>query len=99
VVIIADEKGDYWSKDTQAVFLEEEASHAGCSEWSQAFTSKSAFDRFVAENPKYKGAKALTLKEWWEKEGKKPDTYYKPTGPVENPYANEANRKKEEEKP
>lgn len=97
VVVFADEKGDYWSKDTGAVFLEQEASHAGCSEWSQAFTSRAAFDRFVAANPKYKGAKALTLKEWWEKEGKKPDTYYKPQGPVENPYANEANRKKPEE--
>lgn len=93
VTIIADEKGDYWTQSTNAVFLEVEGSHAGCSEWSQAFTNKAAFDRFVAANPRYKNAKALTLKEWWEQEGKKPDTYYKPRGPVENPYAGEANQK------
>lgn len=99
VVIIADEKGDYWTRSEDAVFLEQEASHATCNEWSQAFTSRAAFDTFVAQNPQYKGAKALTLKAWWEREGKKPDTYYKPQGPVENPYAGEANRKSSEEKP
>ncbi|MBC8103462.1 MAG: hypothetical protein H7Z41_12865, partial [Cytophagales bacterium] len=94
VVVIADDRGDYWTSATGAVFLEQEASHAGCSEWSQAFTSRAAFDAFIAANPERKGAKALTLKAWWEREGKKPDTYYKPEGPVENPYAGEANRKK-----
>lgn len=98
VVLITDDKGDYWTRDENkknVVFIEAEASHAGCSEWSQAFTSRAAFDKWVAENPKYAGAKAFTLEEWWSRQGKKPDTYYKPQGPVENPYASEANRKKE----
>lgn len=102
VVLVTDDKGDYWTRgenDKSIVFIEAEASHAGCSEWSQAFTSRAAFDRWVAANPEYKDAKPYTLKEWWGKQGKKPDTYYKPQGPVENPYANEANRKKEAVEP
>jgi len=99
IILITDEKGDYWTRSKDAVFLEAEASHTGCNDWSQGFTSKAAFDRFVAANPKYRGAKALTLAEWWQHEGKKPDTYYKPQGPLENPYANEANRKREPAEP
>lgn len=100
LILITDEKGDYWTRpenEAKIVFLEAEAGHAGCSEWSQAFSSRAAFDTWVAANPDYKDAKPLTLKEWWGKQGKKPDTYLKPKGPVENPYANEANRKKESE--
>jgi len=95
-VLITDEKGEYWTRpenEKNIVFIEAEASHAGCSEWSQAFSSRAAFDAWVASNPDYKGAKPYSLKEWWAKQGKKPDTYYKPKGPVENPYASEANRK------
>ncbi|MBC8142463.1 MAG: hypothetical protein H7Y38_13595 [Armatimonadetes bacterium] len=102
VVLITDDKGEYWTRaenEKNVVFIEDEGSHAGCSEWSQAFSSRGAFDKWVAANPDYKGAKPYTLKEWWAKQGKKPDTYYKPKGPVENPYANEANRKPEGEKP
>jgi hypothetical protein len=99
VVLLTDEKGDYWTQDTGAVFLEAEAGHAGCHDWSRAFTDRAAFERFVKDNPEYKGAKALTLAEFMDREGKKPDTYRKPQGPVANPYANEANRKKEGAKP
>jgi len=98
VVLITDDKGDYWTRDenkTSVVFIEVEASHADCPEWSQAFTSRKAFDAWVSANPKYAGAKPLTLAAWWDKQGKKPDTYGKPKGPVENPYANGANRKKD----
>lgn len=99
VVLLTDEKGDYWTKDRDAIFLEAEAGHAGCHDWSRGFTSRAAFDRFVAANPEYKGAKPLTLAEFMDREGKKPDTYRKPEGPVDDPYANEANRKKGEDKP
>jgi hypothetical protein len=82
VVLITDEKGDYWTQNKTAVFLEQEASHAGCQSWSQAFTDQAAFDAYVQANPQYKGAKAYTLHEWWDKQGKKPDTYYKPEPPT-----------------
>ena len=87
LVLLSDEQGNLKTDMTGAVFLEAEASHAGCSEWSQAFTSRAAFDAFVKANPEYKSARALTLAQWSERHGKKPDTYFKPKGPVENPYA------------
>ncbi|MBC7806979.1 MAG: hypothetical protein H7145_12600, partial [Akkermansiaceae bacterium] len=103
VVLITDDEGEYWTRgenEKNVVFIEAESSHAGCSEWSQAFTSRAAFDKWVAANPEYRNTKPLSLKEWWAKQGKEPDTYYKPKGPVENPYANEGNQKpREEEKP
>ncbi len=82
VVLVTDDKGDYWTQNKTAVFLEQEASHAGCNSWSQAFTDKAAFDAYIQANPQYKGAKPLTLAEWWDKQGKKPDTYYKPQAPA-----------------
>ena len=66
---------------------EQESSHAGCETWSRAFTNRAAFDAFIAENAALKNAKPLTFKEWSERQGEKPDTYVKPKGPVENPYA------------
>lgn len=100
VILITDDKGDYWTRggnERNVVFIEAEASHAGCAEWSQAFTNRAAFDKWISQNPEYKNAKPLTLKQWWEKQGKKPDTYFKPEGPVENPYANEGNQKPQEQ--
>lgn len=86
LVLISDERG-YWETTTpEAVFLEEENGHAGCADWSRAFTSRAAFDGYVRANPRYASARPLTLAEWSEREGKKPDTYVKPQGPVENPY-------------
>jgi hypothetical protein len=87
LVLLSDEQGNLQSDMTEAVFLEQEGSHAACNEWSQAFTSKAAFDAFVKAHPEYKNARALTLAQWSEREGKKPDTYFKPRGPVENPHA------------
>lgn len=87
LVLISDEQGNLRTDLAGAVFLESESSHAGCNEWSQAFTSRAAFDTFVKANPKYKNAKALTLAQWQERAGKEPDTYVKPRGPVANPYA------------
>jgi hypothetical protein len=85
-LVISDEQGNLKTTTPGIVFLEAEASHAGCDDWSRAFTSRAAFDAHVKANPKLSGAKALTFDEWAQQQGKKPDTYVKPKGPVENPY-------------
>ena len=90
VIVFSDNEGNLKTDSTNAVFLEAESSHAGCSDWSQAFTNRAAFDVFVAANREYKNAKPLTFVEWSTREGKKPDTYYRPEGPVANPFAGEA---------
>jgi hypothetical protein len=87
VVAVSDEQGNLTTDTPGAVFIEQEASHATCHAWSQAFTSRAAFDAYVASRPELAGAKPLTFAEWAQREGKKPDTYYKPQGPVENPFA------------
>ncbi len=89
LILISDEEGHWSSVRKDPVFLEVEGSHADCSDWSRAFTSRAAFDAYLkanADNPDLKGAKPLTLEEWSEREGKKPDTYARPKGPVPNPY-------------
>lgn len=86
LVVFSDEQGNLTTRTPGAVFLEEEASHAGCEHWSRVFTSRAAFDAYVKANPELAGAKPLTFEEWSQREGKKPDTYFKPKGPVENPY-------------
>ena len=85
-VVLSDEQGNLTTSTPGLVFMEAEGSHAGCDEWSRAFTSRAAFDAHVKANPKLAGAKALTFAEWAQREGKQPDTYVKPRGPVENPY-------------
>lgn len=89
LVLLSDEQGNLsptsdWGKN--AVFIEEEASHAGCNQWSQAFTSRAAFDTWVAANPTYKNAKAIPLTEWVTREGSRPDTYFRREGPPGNPF-------------
>jgi len=86
VVVISDEQGNLRTSTPGVVFLENEGSHAGCDEWSRAFTSQAAFDAYVKAHPSLTKAKALTFDEWAQREGAKPDTYTKPKGPVENPY-------------
>ncbi len=86
VVVTSDEQGNLKTTTPGVVFLESEASHAGCDMWSRAFTTRAAFDAYVRANPDLSGAKALTFVAWAEREGQKPDTYVKPRGPVENPY-------------
>jgi hypothetical protein len=87
VVVIGDEQGNLKTSTPGVVFLEREGSHAGCDEWSRAFSSRAAFDAYVQAHPELSGAKALSFEEWAQLEGKEPDTYVKPKGPVENPYA------------
>jgi hypothetical protein len=86
LVVLSDEQGSLKGSMPDAVFLEREASHAGCDAWSRAFTSRDAFQAYVKANPEFAGAKMLTFAQWSQAEGKKPDTYIKPKGPVENPY-------------
>ena len=87
LVVTSDEQGNLKGSMPDAVFLEREASHTGCDAWSRAFTSRAAFQAYVKANPEFAAAKMLTFAEWSQAEGKKPDTYVKPKGPVENPYA------------
>lgn len=86
VMVLSDEQGNLKTSTPGVVFLEAEESHAGCDEWSRAFSSQAAFDTYVKANPKLGKAKALTFDEWSQLAGKEPDTYVKPKGPVENPY-------------
>ena len=90
LVLISNDRGELETDTPQALFLEQEGGHAKCDQWSRAVTSREAFDRYLAEHPRYASGTPLTLKEWSEREGRKPDTYVKPRGPVENPYAADA---------
>jgi hypothetical protein len=85
-VVLSDEQGNLTTSTPGVLFLEQEASHAGCERWSRTFTSRAAFDSYVQANPKLAGAKPLSFPEWSQRQGAKPDTYFKPRGPVENPY-------------
>jgi hypothetical protein len=91
-LVYSDEQGNLTTGSPGVVFLEAEASHAGCDEWSRAFTSRAAFEAHLKANAKLAGVSALTFEEWAKREGAKPDTYVKPKGPVENPYAHGAHR-------
>jgi hypothetical protein len=93
LIVYSDEQGNLRSSSPGALFLEEEASHAGCEHWSRAFTGRPAFDAFVAANPAFKTARPLTFTEWAERAGEKPDTYTKPVGPSANPYAGAEGRR------
>jgi hypothetical protein len=86
LIVISDEQGNLKTRQTGVVFLEAEGSHTGCDRWSRAFTSREAFDAYVKTQPGLAGAKPLKLSEWAVAQGKEPDTYVKPKGPVENPY-------------
>jgi len=86
LVLTSDEQGNLKGDMPDAVFLEQEAGHAKCDSWSQAFTSMAAFRRFIEEHPRFAAAKPLDFTAWSAREGRKPDTYVKQPGPVENPY-------------
>jgi len=86
IVMLSDEQGNLTTSMPEAVFIEREESHAGCDDWSRAFTSRAAFEAHVKAHPEFAGAKPLSFKEWSERQGEKPDTYVKVKGPVENPY-------------
>jgi hypothetical protein len=90
LILISDDEGNLTANIKAAVFLEVPGSHAGCSRWSRAFTSRAAFDAYIKaqdeDDEELKTAKPLTLAEWSKLSGEEPDTYEKKQGPVENPY-------------
>ncbi len=88
LVLVGDEMGNYASSLKDVVFLEMEGEHPECNRWSYAFTSISAFRRYIAENPQYQEAKPYSLEEWSALAGRKPGTYERKQGPVDNPYKN-----------
>lgn len=99
VVLTSDERG-VLTTNTNVVFLEQEAGHVGCGDWSRAFTSRAAFNAYVRAHPELRDAVPLTLAAWSKRTGKKPDTYVKPVGPVTNPYATPVSgRSREREAP
>lgn len=77
LVLISDEQGNLTTEMPAAVFLEQEQSHLRCSEWSRAFTSRQAFVAFTRTRPAWKGAALITLQQWAQRRGRKPDTYVK----------------------
>ena len=93
VVVISDEAGNLTTDTPDVVFLEEVANHARCSQWSQAFTNRAAFNAYVGKHPRFKDAKPLTFAEWSTRESSgTPNTYTPEHGPVENPYAQDDTR-------
>jgi hypothetical protein len=82
LIVFADEMGNLTTDTPEVVFLEEPGDHAQCHEWSQAFSSRAAFDKWVKANPKYAKEKALTFAQWADKEPEDtPATYVKPHAP------------------
>jgi hypothetical protein len=73
LILTSDDEGNWTSSLPSVVFLEVEGDHAFCAKWSRAFTSAGEFDRYVAENARYKDAKPLRLEEWSSREGKEMD--------------------------
>jgi hypothetical protein len=88
LVLVGDEMGNYTTTMKGVVFLEMVGEHPECNRWSHAFTSIEAFRKYVSENPQYKDAKPYTLEQWSTMAGKKPATYERKQGPVDNPYKN-----------
>ena len=84
LVLISDEEGNLTSNIKEVVFLEKMGEHPECSGWSRAFTSRAAFDKYIAENGEFKDAKPLSLEEWSKLNNGTPDTYRKIEKP--NPY-------------
>ena len=88
LVLVGDELGNYTTTMKDVVFLEMEVEHPECNRWSYAFTSIEAFRKYVSENPQHKDARPYTLEQWSALAGKKPATYERKQGPVDNPYKN-----------
>jgi hypothetical protein len=84
LVMISDEEGNWTSNIKDVVFLEVIGEHPECSDWSRAFTSAEAFNRFVRTQPELKGAKPLSLREWSSLNNGTPETFRKINKP--NPY-------------
>lgn len=70
LILTSNDRGEWTANLPDARFLEVEGDHARCNRWSRAFSDQAAFDAYVAANPAYQGAKALTLADWSALEGK-----------------------------
>ncbi len=77
LVLISDEEGNLTSNIPGVVFLEQFGEHPSCNGWSRAFTSRKAFDEFLAENEEYQAEKPRSLTEWAAMNHGTPDTYRK----------------------
>jgi len=75
LVLISDELGNWMSNIPGIVFLEVKEDHPECNDWSRVFTSRKAFDDFIAQDDYYKDAKPLTLAEWQTRFEGTPNTY------------------------
>lgn len=75
LVLISDELGNWTSNLPEIVFLEVKADHPECNDWSKVFTSRRAFDAYIAENPDYKDAQPLALSDWQTRNEGTPETY------------------------
>ncbi|MEQ1822826.1 MAG: hypothetical protein ABL949_09960 [Fimbriimonadaceae bacterium] len=84
LILISDDEGNWTSNLKNVVFLEKFDEHPECSQWSRAFTSRSAFDAYIRAYPEFKDEKPLPLAEWAQLNRGKPATYVKPNKP--NPY-------------
>ena len=84
LVLVSDEEGNWSSNIKGVTFLEKFGEHPECSEWSRAFTTHAALDRYVAGHPEYKDVKPLNLEEWSKMNHGRPETYQKIDKP--NPY-------------
>jgi hypothetical protein len=92
LIMISNEAGQLSSNLPHAVFLEEVADHPECSSWSRAFTSKLAFEKYVSQNPEYRGSQPITIDQWAAMNQGRPATYRKIGRP--NPYLlNEKDRR------
>ncbi len=84
LVLISDEEGNWTSNIKEVVFLENYGDHPECNDWSRAFTSRAAFDKYTKANPEFKDVKPLNLTDWGKLNHGKPVTYRKIDKP--NPY-------------
>ena len=84
LIMISDEEGNWTPNIKSVVFLEKFGHHPECSEWSRAFTSVEAFNRYVQANPEFKDAKPLSLADWSKMNHAMPATYQRINKP--SPY-------------
>lgn len=75
LVMISDEEGNWTSNIPEVVFLEKMEEHPECMEWSRAFTTRAAFDRYLDQHPEYKDEKPLQISEWSAMNHGTPATY------------------------
>ena len=84
LVLISDEEGNWTPNIKSVVFLEKFGDHPECSDWSRAFTSEAAFNKYIEANPEFKDSKPLKLADWGKLNHSTPETYRKIDKP--NPY-------------